>query len=63
MGLFVGMILGILSDPFWRRNYARLVRQREEQGGEPGGSEPEFRLPPTIFGAIVVPIALFGRWR
>ncbi|KAL1389009.1 benomyl/methotrexate resistance protein [Phyllosticta capitalensis] len=60
MGLFVGMILGILSDPFWRRNYARLVRQREEQGGEPGGSEPEFRLPPTIFGAIVVPIALFG---
>ncbi|KAK8211069.1 MFS transporter [Phyllosticta capitalensis] len=60
MGLFVGMILGISSDPFWRRNYARLVRQREEQGGEPGGSEPEFRLPPTIFGAIVVPIALFG---
>ncbi|KAK7569587.1 major facilitator superfamily domain-containing protein [Phyllosticta citricarpa] len=60
LGLFVGMFLGIMSDPLWRRNYARLVRQREEQGGEPGGSEPEHRLPPTIYGAIVVPVALFG---
>ncbi|KAJ9640353.1 hypothetical protein H2199_005892 [Coniosporium tulheliwenetii] len=33
---------------------------REAQGGEPGGSEPEFRLPPTIVGAILVPIGLFG---
>ncbi|OCL05596.1 MFS general substrate transporter [Glonium stellatum] len=60
MGLFVGMVLGISSDPLWRRNYARLVRQREAQGGEPGGSEPEFRLPPTIYGAFLVPIGLFG---
>ena len=55
------MVLGISSDPLWRRNYARLVRQREAQGGEPGGSEPEFRLPPTIYGALLVPIGLFGR--
>ena len=61
LGLFVGMVLGISSDPLWRRNYARLVRQREAQGGEPGGSEPEFRLPPTIYGALLVPIGLFGR--
>jgi hypothetical protein len=61
LGLFTGMVLGILTDPLWRRNYTRLVRQREAQGGEPGGSEPEYRLPPTIFGAFVVPIALFGR--
>lgn len=61
MGLFVGMIAGISSDVLWRKNYARLVRRREAQGGESGGSEPEFRLPPTIYGAIVVPIALFGR--
>lgn len=60
LGLFVGMVLGISSDPLWRRNYARLVRQREAQGGEPGGSEPEFRLPPTIYGAFLVPIGLFG---
>ncbi|KAF1998485.1 MFS general substrate transporter [Amniculicola lignicola CBS 123094] len=60
LGLFCGMLLGIASDPLWKGNYNRLVRQREEQGGEPGGSEPEFRLPPTIFGAILVPVALFG---
>ncbi|KAF2269604.1 MFS general substrate transporter [Lojkania enalia] len=60
LGLFVGMLLGIASDPFWKRSYQKLVRRRETQGGEPGGSEPEFRLPPTIFGAFLVPIALFG---
>ncbi|XPS73247.1 hypothetical protein M3J09_005397 [Ascochyta lentis] len=60
LGLFVGMLTGICTDPIWRRVYGRLVRQRETQGGEPGGSEPEFRLPSTILGAWVVPIALFG---
>ncbi|OMP86650.1 putative drug/proton antiporter YHK8 [Diplodia seriata] len=60
LGLFVGMILGISTDPLWRRNYARLVQRREAQGGEPGGAEPEYRLPPTIAGAVIVPIALFG---
>ncbi|OJD31440.1 mfs general substrate transporter [Diplodia corticola] len=60
MGLFVGMILGICTDPLWRRNYARLVQRREAQGGEPGGAEPEYRLPPTVAGAVIVPIALFG---
>jgi hypothetical protein len=60
LGLLVGMLGGISTDPIWRRIYGRLVRQREQQGGEPGGSEPEFRLPSTIVGAWVVPIALFG---
>ncbi|KAI9666081.1 MAG: hypothetical protein M1821_004016 [Bathelium mastoideum] len=60
MGIFVGMVIGICCDPLWRRNYARLVRQREKAGGEPGGSEPEFRLPPTIAGAILVSMGLFG---
>jgi hypothetical protein len=54
------MLAGVGTDPIWRRVYGRLVRQREEQGGESGGSEPEFRLPSTIVGAFVVPIALFG---
>ncbi|KAH6848511.1 major facilitator superfamily domain-containing protein [Alternaria alternata] len=58
-GLFVGMLIGISTDPIWRQVYGKLVRQREAQGGEPGGSEPEFRLPSTILGAWVVPIALF----
>lgn len=61
LGLFVGMILGIASDPLWSKCYQRLVRRREQQGGEAGGSEPEFRLPPTIVGAFVVPVALFGK--
>ncbi|GME23584.1 Major facilitator superfamily [Neofusicoccum parvum] len=60
LGLFVGMVLGISTDPLWRKNYARLVQRREAQGGEPGGSEPEYRLPPTIVGAVIVPIAMFG---
>jgi hypothetical protein len=53
------MLLGISSDPVWRRYYEKLVRQRREQGGQPD-SEPEFRLPSTIFGAFLVPVALFG---
>lgn len=61
LGLFVGMLTGISTDPFWRGIYNRLVREREEQGGEPGGSEPEYRLPPTIAGIWVVVVALFGK--
>ena len=54
------MLLGVICDPLWHKNYDRLVRNREAAGGEPGGSEPEYRLPPTIAGAFIVPIALFG---
>ncbi|KAF2870429.1 benomyl/methotrexate resistance protein [Massariosphaeria phaeospora] len=61
LGILVGMLVGIASDPIWRRCYDRLVQRREAQGGEAGGSEPEYRLPSTIFGAILVPIALFGK--
>ncbi|KAK0120190.1 hypothetical protein ONS95_011596 [Cadophora gregata] len=59
MGIFVGMVLGAATDPIWHKNYARLIRQREERTGEVGGSEPEYRLPPSICGAILVPIGLF----
>ncbi|KAF2124054.1 benomyl/methotrexate resistance protein [Dothidotthia symphoricarpi CBS 119687] len=60
LGLLIGMLMGISTDPIWRKIYGRLVRQREAAGGEAGGSEPEYRLPSTILGAWVVPIALFG---
>lgn len=33
----------------------RLVNKNE------GISEPEYRLPPTILGALIVPISLFGK--
>lgn len=59
LGITIGMILGTATDPFWHRNYQRLVRQREARGGEPGGTEPEYRLPPAIVGAVLVPIGLF----
>lgn len=59
LGIFVGMVFGILTDPFWHKNYVRLIRNREAAGGEPGGSEPEYRLPPAILGAVLVPIGLF----
>ncbi|KAH7410685.1 major facilitator superfamily domain-containing protein [Cadophora sp. MPI-SDFR-AT-0126] len=59
LGIFVGMVLGAATDPIWHKNYARLIRQREERTGEIGGSEPEYRLPPSICGAILVPIGLF----
>jgi multidrug resistance protein len=59
LGIFVGMICAIATDPLWHKNYERLVRNREAAGGEPGGSEPEYRLPPAIAGSFFVPIGLF----
>lgn len=59
LGIFVGLVLGAATDPFWHKNYVRLIRQREEATGEIGGSEPEYRLPPTIAGAFIVPVGLF----
>ena len=58
-GLLVGEIAAILSDPLWHKNYLRLVQRRELDGGEPGGSEPEYRLPPAILGGLLVPLGLF----
>lgn len=59
LGILIGMICGTLTDPIWHKNYVRLIRQRELITGEVGGSEPEYRLPPAIFGAVLVPIGLF----
>ena len=50
VGLLTGMLAGILTDPIWHKVYIRLVRD---------GPEPEHRLPPAIFGAVLVPIGLF----
>lgn len=59
LGIFVGMILGACTDPFFHKNYERLIKQREDVTGEVGGSEPEYRLPPAIVGALLVPAGLF----
>lgn len=49
LGLFVGMACAILTDPFWRRNYARLERKHEEAAGKTEDFLPEWRLPPGTF--------------
>jgi MFS family permease len=59
MGLFVGMVIAILTDPFWRRNYARLERQHIAAGGKDGEFMPEWRLPPAIAGSFCVVAGLF----
>lgn len=58
-GLLVGQLIAISTDPLWHKNYVRLVENREKNGGEPGGSEPEYRLPPAVAGGVLVPIGLF----
>lgn len=58
-GLLVGQLVAIGTDPLWHNNYLRLLRKKEEEDGESGGSEPEYRLPPAIAGGILVPIGLF----
>ncbi|KAI0484023.1 putative bicyclomycin resistance protein [Xylariaceae sp. FL0804] len=53
LGILLGMVIVGVSDRLWGRNYQRLVRQND------GVPEPEFRLPPAIAGAVLVPIGLF----
>jgi MFS family permease len=59
LGIFLGMFFAAATDPLWHKNYSRLIAQREEATGEIGGSEPEYRLPPAIAGALLVPVGLF----
>ncbi|KAK5465026.1 hypothetical protein LTS15_001589 [Exophiala xenobiotica] len=59
-GLGVGMIVGVLTNPFWHKNHARLVAKYEAETGQKGiKPPPEFRLPPAMPGAFLVPIGLF----
>lgn len=59
LGLLIGMVLAIASDPIWRWNYKRIQRNREKETGTEGIVEPELRLPPTIVGAQFVWLGLF----
>ncbi|KAK2762839.1 hypothetical protein FQN54_001014 [Arachnomyces sp. PD_36] len=56
LGLLVGMLCAISTDPLWRRNYSRLVHKYEKSN--PGVFEPEWRLPPAIAGGPLVSIGL-----
>ncbi|KAK4938287.1 hypothetical protein LTR10_021266 [Elasticomyces elasticus] len=58
LGLLIGMLLAIASDPIWHWNYLRLLRNVETKTGE-RKSEPEFRLPPSIVGPWFCTVGLF----
>ncbi|ETI19259.1 hypothetical protein G647_09091 [Cladophialophora carrionii CBS 160.54] len=58
LGLMIGMILAILSDPIWHKNYMRLLDKHEANTGE-RKSEPEYRLPPSVFGGWFAVVGLF----
>lgn len=49
LGLLFGMILAVLSDPFWRSNYQRLEKNhRSLNCDEQSEFYPEWRLPPGM---------------
>jgi hypothetical protein len=55
IGLSVGMVIGVLTDPIWKRVYRNLVEKREAKGLP---LKPEYRLPPAMLGGILVPIGI-----
>lgn len=59
LGISVGMMLAVGSDPLWRKNYQRLERNHMAVVGEKGEAMPEWRLPPAIAGAPPVTIGIF----
>ncbi|KAL1976372.1 hypothetical protein VTN31DRAFT_2654 [Thermomyces dupontii] len=65
LGILVGMLVAMATDPFWKWNYQRLERNHrkalEERGAEEEkpASMPEWRLPPAIGGAPLVTIGIF----
>lgn len=59
LGLLVGMMLATFTFPLWNRIRQRLIEKREQETGIKGATEPEYRLPSVMFGALLVPIGLF----
>jgi hypothetical protein len=59
LGIGIGLIIGVLTDPVWSRIRLHYVSKLVESTGEPSNGEPEFRLPPAIFGSLLVPPGLF----
>ncbi|VUC32560.1 unnamed protein product [Clonostachys rosea] len=59
LGIGVGLIAGVLTDPVWSRVRLHYVSILAESSGKPSNGEPEFRLPPAIFGSLLVPLGLF----
>ncbi|KAK4935548.1 hypothetical protein LTR10_023411 [Elasticomyces elasticus] len=59
-GLGLGIIIGAMTNPYWHKNFDKMVAKLEAETGQQGiKPPPEFRLPPAMAGAILVPIGLF----
>ncbi|KAK9367280.1 major facilitator superfamily domain-containing protein, partial [Lipomyces kononenkoae] len=52
LGMFVGCILGVFTEPFWKSVYNHLSVSY-------GSGRPEFRLPQVMAGAVFTPIGVF----
>lgn len=62
LGLIVGLLGAVMTNPLWHKNYQRLVAKANSnlpEGQKPQAPEPELRLPPAIMGALLIPISLF----
>jgi len=65
LGLLIGIVIGVLSDLLWKKNYQRVISKHvgmKEEGDhdQTNKPDPEYRLIPTMFGACLVPMSLFG---
>lgn len=62
LGILVGMLAMILTDPLWRRNYNRLERKGMKKEGNTG-YQPEWRLPPgkSFFQQLLESFVLIAR--
>ena len=59
-GLGVGIILAAATNPWWVKNYLRLVKaQREREGKQDIRPDPEYRLPTAMLGGVLCVIGLF----
>ncbi|KAM0561032.1 hypothetical protein ACHAPJ_003532 [Fusarium lateritium] len=59
LGILVGMLAAAALDPVWHRMRTNLIRKLSEETGIESHSQPEFRLPSAIVGALIVPVGVF----
>ncbi|KAL3600595.1 hypothetical protein FPOAC2_04840 [Fusarium poae] len=59
LGILVGMMGAVGLDPVWHRIRSNLIRKVSTETGVQGSSQPEFRLPRAILGALIVPAGIF----
>ncbi|KAI1068323.1 hypothetical protein LB507_004346 [Fusarium sp. FIESC RH6] len=58
LGIFVGLIIATATTPIWAKLRAGWLEEQKKETGK-AVSEPEYRLPPCILGAFLIPIGLF----